>query len=167
VYGLPFLHLYPDWLRVLISDPPLAQTEATHTIWARFGPLAAALVAGGAALARRWQYWQFAGVLAGALTPYGMPGVPAFLVLTAVRPLRAIPMVVLWSAGLALMTWVNPPAGVDYYDYIQPLMAIYHLGMFSLALTLACLSPEEQSPGEIDVRAWLRRFGARPKDSPA
>ena len=64
VYGMLFLPLYPDWLYVLLHDPPLAQTEATHTLWAKFGPLVASVIALAALLARRWKYWQLGGALA-------------------------------------------------------------------------------------------------------
>ena len=156
VYGVLFLPLYPDWVNVILRDPPLAQTEATHTLWARFGPIAAALVAVGAILSRKWQYWQLGGALAGILTPYGMPGLPSFLALTAVKSRKAIPVVVLWSAALAGLTWVTPPAGIDFYDYLQPLMAIFHLSMLGLALTLACLSEDEAGPHTIGVGEWIR-----------
>lgn len=156
VYGLLFIPLYPDWVYVIRHDPPLAQTEATHTLWARYGPIAAALVAFGAVVSRRWQYWQLGGALAGILTPYGMPGIPSLLTLTSVKSLKAIPIVVMWSAGLTILTWVTPPPGVDFYDYLQPLMAIFHLSMFGLALTLACLSADDQGPHTIAVNEWIR-----------
>ena len=156
LYGLFFLPLYPHWLDVIMHDPPLGQTEATHTLWARYGLLPAALVAFGVIISRRWQYWQLGGALAGILTPYSIVGIPSLLTLTSVKSLKAIPIVVIWSAGLAVLTWVSPPPGVDYYDYIQPLMAIFHLSIFGLALALACLSPDEQGPNTIAVNDWIR-----------
>ncbi len=75
VYGLPFLTLYPDWLRVMLTDPPLAQTVANHSIIRQFGVLAAVVISLLVLVARRWEYWQLGGALAGILTPYGMPGV--------------------------------------------------------------------------------------------
>src|SRR4030065_140720 len=160
-YGLLSLPLYPDWVTVILRDPPLAQTEATHTLWAKFGPIAAALVALGATLSRKWQYWQLGGALAGILTPDGMPGLPSFLALTAVKSRKAIPVVVLWSAALAVLTWVTPPAGGDFYDYLQPLMAIFHLSMLGLALTLACLSGDEAGPHTIAGSEWIRNVLSR------
>jgi hypothetical protein len=157
IYGVLFLPMYPDWIYVITHDPPLAQSEATHTLWGRYGPTFAVLVAMGATVSRRWQYWQLGGALAGILTPYGMPGIPSLLTLTSVKSLKAIPIVVIWSAGLAVLTWVTPPEGVDYYDYLSPLMAIFHLSMFGLALAFACLSPDDQGPRTIAVNEWVRR----------
>jgi hypothetical protein len=54
--------------------------------------------------------------------------------------LKAILVVVIYSGLLAILTWVTPPAGVEFYAYISPLMSIYHLSMLGLALALACLS---------------------------
>jgi hypothetical protein len=88
--------------------------------------------------------------------PYGMPGLPIFLTLTAVEPLAAIPIVVIWSACLAALTWVTPPPGVDFYAFLSPRMAIYHLSMLGLALALACLSPSSASVDAIAVADWIR-----------
>jgi hypothetical protein len=87
-----------------------------------------------------------------------MPGVPIFLTLTAVDKLIAIPMVILYSASLAMLTWVKPPPGIDYFSYMSPLMAIYHLSMLGIALLLACYSssPEEKDRDTIDVAGWIR-----------
>ena len=155
-YGLLFLPLYPDWVRVIVYDPPLSQTEATHTLWARYGLPAATLISLAALVSRKWQYWELGGALAGSFTPYGIVGIPSFLTLTAVKSWKAIPIVVIWSAALAVATWVTPPPGVDFYDYLQPLMAIYHLSMFGLALSLACLSPDAGGPMVIAVNIWIR-----------
>lgn len=155
VYGLPFLTFYPDWVRVMVADPPRAQTVANHSILGQFGPLAAALVAALVLAARRWNYWSLGGALAGILAPYGMPGLPIFLTLTAVKKLAAIPVVILFSAGLAALTWITPPAGVDYYAFLNPRMAVYHLSMLGLALALACLS--EPDEGEISIRPLFTR----------
>ncbi len=157
LYGLIFLPLYPDWFDVIILDPPLAQTEASRTIWASFGLIPATIIALGALLSRRWQFWQLGGALAGILTPYGMTGIPSLLALTAVKSLKAAPVVVIWSAALAILTWVSPPPDVDYYDYLQPFMAIFHLATFGLALTLACLSPDENGPQTIAVNYWIKQ----------
>ena len=158
VYTLLFSPLYPSWINVLISDPPLAQTEATHTLWARYGFLVALLIALGTIVARKWRYWELGGALAGILAPYGMPGLPSFLTLTAVSSLKAIPIVVIWSALLSIATWVTPPAGIDYYDYLQPFMAIFHLSMFALSLALACMSPDAQDDKTIAINSWLRQM---------
>ena len=157
IYGLPFLSFYPDWLRVMLTDPPRAQTVANHSIMGQFGVLAATVVALLVLVARRWNYWQLGGALAGILTPYGMPGLPIFLTLTAVRKLAAIPIVIIFSGCLAALTWITPPAGVDYYAYLNPRMAVYHIGMLGLALALACISEPKPGEGEISVRDWVIR----------
>lgn len=157
IYGVLFLPLYPSWINVIINDPPLAQTEATHTFFARFGPIVASLVALGVLVSRKWQYWQLGGALASLLTPYGMPGIPSFLILTAVKSYQAIPIFIIWSAALASLTWIDPPSGVDFYDYLAPFMAIFHLSINGLALTLACLSPDAQGPNLINVIGWIRQ----------
>jgi hypothetical protein len=167
LYGLPFLTLYPAWLSALIYNPPGAQTEATHTLWAKFGPWVAIPVALAVLVARRWRYWQLGGALAGILAPYGMPAVPIYLVLSGVAAWKAIPIVILWSACLAALTWVSPPPGVDYYEFISPRMAIYHLSMLGLALSLACLSPRRETEEAIAVGDWLARVGRRARSSAA
>ncbi len=168
-YGIPFIGLYPAWLKVILTDPPLSQTIAAHTIWGKFGLLAAVLVACLVILARRWRFWDLGGALAGILSPYGMPGLPIFLTLGAVPKLAAIPAVVLFSAGLAAMTWITPPPGVDFYATLNPLMSIYHIGMLGLALSLACISvlPDPIAIPEkiIDFRAWLIQFTRRSQPS--
>jgi|SRR5579859_367278 len=166
VYGLLFLPWYPAWLNVLLHDPPLAQSDATHTFWAKFGPGVAGIIAVSVILARRWKYWQLGGALAGILTPYGMPGLPIFLVLTSVESLKAIPVIIIWSACLAALTWVSPPAGVDYYSFVSPRMAIYHLSMLGLALALACLSRGSEDRDSIAVGEWIRSFWLRLANKP-
>jgi hypothetical protein len=162
VYGLAFLPWYPAWLNVILQNAPLAQTEATHTLWAQYGPYFAGFIAALVVLSRRWRYWQLGGALAGILAPYGMPGLPIFLTLTAVETLAAIPIVVIWSGSLAVLTWVTPPPGVDYYAFLSPRMAIYHLSMLGLALVLACLSPGREGSDTIAVRDWLKSQWPRP-----
>lgn len=156
LYGVLFTPLIPSWVAAVLYDPPLAQTEAAHTLWAGYGLPLAFVVALGVVVARKWRYWELAGALAGILTPYGMPGIPGFLALTAVSSLKAIPIVVIWSALLAIVTWVTPPAGIDFYDYLQPFMAIFHLSMFGLALVLACMAPDAQGSKLIAVNSRLR-----------
>ncbi len=154
VYGVLFIPLYPSWLNVLLHDPPLAQTEASHTIWGKFGPWVAGIIALLVIMARRWKYWQLGGALAGIITPYGMPGLPIFITLCSVKTLKAIPIVIIWSGCLAVLTWVTPPAGVDFYGFLSPYMAIYHLGMIGLALVLACLSPMTDESDTFSFRPW-------------
>jgi len=161
LYGVLFLPLYPSWLEIVLYDPPLAQEVATHTLFAKYGFPLALLVAIGAVIARKWRYWELGGVLAGILSPYGMPGIPIFITLTAVKSMKAIPIVIIWSALLAMVTWVTPPVGVDYYGYLSPFMAIYHLSMFGLALSIACLSPDAEGDKLIAVSTWLRRLLSR------
>lgn len=156
VYGLPFLSFYPDWARVMIADPPQAQSVANHSIMGQFGLLAAIVVAALVLVARRWDFWSLGGALAGILAPYGMPGLPIFLTLTAVNKLRAIPIVILFSAGLAALTWITPPAGIDYYAFLNPRMAVYHLSLLGLALAMACVNEAAPGEGEISIRKWLR-----------
>lgn len=138
VYGLPFWRYYPGWLSSITSSPPIAQQVAPQTIMGKFGFPVALFLAIWATLARRWKYWQLGGVLAGILAPYGMPGIPVFLTLAAVGNLSAIPVVIVFSALLASLTWITPPPGVDYYTHLGSFMSIYHLSMLGLALVLAC-----------------------------
>jgi hypothetical protein len=159
LYGLPFIRLYPDWLHVLLTDPPLAQTIAAHTIWQKYGLTVAFILALLVISARRWKFWQLGGALAGILSPYGMPGIPILLTLGAINRLIAIPIIIFYSAGLAIITWVTPPPDVDFYAYLNPLMSIYHLSMLGLALSIACFSQSNdkqgEDPTEINVRQKL------------
>lgn len=139
IYGVPFLQLYPDWIRVLFLDPPLAQTVAAHSIWAKFGPVSALILAFFVIFARRWKYWQLGGVLAGILAPYGMPGLPILLTLTSVKRFRSAFVYVVFSGFLASLTWISPPEGVEFYVFSSHFMAIYHLSMLGLAISMACI----------------------------
>ncbi len=161
VYGLPFLPLYPAWLDVILHNPPLSQGQATNTLLAQYGLWLALAVAIGIVLKRTWSYWQLGGALAGILMTYGMPGLPIFLTLTAVQPLVAIPIVVIWSGCLAALTWVNPPPGIDFYAFFNPHLSIYQLSMLGLALALACLSPGPAGPHTIAVAAWIKSHWPR------
>ncbi len=156
IYGLPFLSLYPDWIRTILSNPPLAQTVASHTIAAKFGLVTGVLIAVLMLAARRWRYWQLGGVLAASLMPYGMPGIPLFLALTAVKSLRAIPTIIVYSSLLASITWINLPPGLDNSDYGSLLMAIYHLGMIGLGFVLAIFSKHCLSEDSIDIPELLK-----------
>lgn len=164
VYGLPFLWLYPDWLQVLASNPPLAQTEAAHTLLGKFGPFVALLVALLILMARRWRFWHLGGALAGILMPYGMPGLPIFLTLCAVRRTAIIPATIIFSALLASVTWINPPdPSISYYAYVNPLMSIYHLSMLGLSLILAVYLGGDESgqSNTIALCDWLREVWHR------
>jgi hypothetical protein len=46
------------------------------------------------------------------------------------------------------------------YDFINPLLSIYHLAMFGLALSLACLSKPTQveADTEVDIPAFLHKY---------
>ncbi len=149
IYGLLFAPLYPGWIDYVLIDPPATQVQAAHSLATHFGFVLSIPVAIGVALARRWKYWQLGGALAGILSPYGMPGVPIFVILMAVNKLAAIPAILVYSGCLAVLTWVAPQS---------PLMGIYHLGMLALALILACLLPGAAGRDDdtIDLTAWLR-----------
>lgn len=156
IYGLPFLALYPHWLHVILFDPPLAQTVASHTLAAKYGLGPALMVAALVVLRRPWTHWQLGAALAGLLSPYGVPGVPIFLVLCAVSDPAAGAALAIYSALLAAVTWVTPPdPAFGFYDYVLPLLSIYHLSMFGLALALACFV-FPRPPGEIDAASRLR-----------
>ena len=148
VYGLPFWKFYPAWLGHMINSPPSPQQVAPQTFMGKFGLPVALFLAIWATLARRWKYWQLGGVLAGILANYGMPGIPIFLTLAAVGNLSAIPVVIVFSALLASLTWITPPPGVDYYTYLGSFMSIYHLSMLGLALVLACYSGMKEPAAE-------------------
>jgi hypothetical protein len=160
IYGVLFLPLYPDWLSVLFRDPPRYQIETPHSVWGQYGPWVASMIALAVTLSRRWKYFQLGGALAGVMTPYGMPGVPLFLTLTSVKSLKAIPIYITWSGCIALLTWVQPPPGVDYWDFINPRMAIYQMSMLGMALILACYTsiPDESDTSyTLDVWGWLKK----------
>ena len=157
-YGMLFWWLYPDWIRVILTNPPLAQTIAAQSIWGKYGAAPALILGLLIVSARPWHYWQLGGALAGILSPYGMPGVPIFLTLTAVRSWIAIPIFIIYSGCLAVVTHVEPNFPIpDIYQFINPLMSIYHLSMLGLALTLACMSPRVPiEQGMITISEWLR-----------
>ena len=159
VYGLCFPHLYLDWVQVVFTDAPDSQIVAAHSLWGKFGAALAITVAVLVILARRWKYWELGGILAGVLAPYGMPGMPILMALSAVHSLVAIPIVILFSGGLAVLTWRDPPplSPIDFYEYTGPFMAIYHLGMLGFAIALACLPAKDRDPaGRIAPGDWLK-----------
>jgi len=161
LYSLPFIPLYPDWIRVILTSPPMGQDYSPLTILGQYGPTFSVLLATAVALSRPWRYWQLGAALASILSPYGMIGIPVLLVLTTVKRLRAIPIVVTFSWCLAVLTWVTPPQGVDYYQYLGPHMETYHMGMLGIALTLAIFQPaqiESNTEGMIDLRQHLSRL---------
>lgn len=163
VYGVFFWRLYPDWLFVLLNDPPLAQTIASHTVFAKFGMGIAFIVALFVFVARKWKYWELGGALAGILMPYGMPGLPILLTLTGVRRLIAIPIVILYSGLLAILTWTPPQFTVMDREFSSHLMSIYHIGMLVLALILSCTCGSDENEDTIAIVEWLRPFISRMK----
>jgi hypothetical protein len=162
VYGLAFWKFYPSWLNHLTSQPPSPQQVAPQTFLGKFGLPVALFLAVWVALARRWKYWQLGGALAGILAPYGMPGIPAFLTLAAVGNRAAIPIVIVFAALLARLTWITPPPGVDYYAALGSYMVIYHLGLLGLALILACFSGrqdlDKDDPDVLPIIDPIARF---------
>ncbi|MEA3351725.1 MAG: hypothetical protein U9Q82_13990 [Chloroflexota bacterium] len=150
LYGLLFLPLYPDWVGVILTDPPMSQDIAAKTLWGKFGPILSLTIAIWIILSRRWKYWQLGGALAGILAPYGMTGIPTLLTLSAVDNLIAIPIFIIYSACLAMMTWISPPPEADYYSFLGRFTSIYHLGTFSLALILACYSGADNTSHKIN-----------------
>jgi len=167
VYGLFFIPLYPDWLRYVVLGRLTESGTVVHSVWANFGPLVAVIIAVLVVVARPWKYWQLGGTLAAILSPYGMPGIPVFLTLTAVPSLAAIPVVIIFSGGLAALTWVSEaPPGIDYAEYIRPFLLIYHLSMLGLVLALACLSKQDYKDGAgvIAVGGFLKTGLMRAKN---
>ncbi len=163
VYGVFFLPLYPDWLFVILNNPPLAQTVASHTIYAKFGIGTAFIVAFFTLISRKWKYWELGGALAGILMPYGMPGLPILLVLSGVRKLKAVPIIILYSALLAILTWIpNQFTAIDGND-ASHLMSIYHLSMLGLALVLSCTCESNDEKDTISFTEWLRSYLSRAK----
>ncbi|RLD02512.1 MAG: hypothetical protein DRI65_14795 [Chloroflexota bacterium] len=131
------------------------------SILGKYGWISAILIALIVLISKPWKYWQLGGALAGILSPYGMIGIPALLVLSGVKNKKAIPIVVIFSGCLAALTWINPPLYADYYLYIGPYMEIYHLGMFGLALILAIYegnTPVADQINVVDIRAFLNKL---------
>jgi len=161
VYGVIFSPLLPGWLTVMIARPIVTGGTVNHSIWAGFGPVAAVIVAGLVAVSRRWKYWQLGGALAGVLTPYGMPSVPFFFMLTAIPAVTAIPVVILFSAGVVALTWfVSPPAGVPNPNlYYKTFLDIYNLAIIGFGLSLACLSRPtgDSTADDITLNEFLGR----------
>lgn len=137
VYGFFFIPLYPDWIRVLLTDPPLVYNAVNHSVWSKFGPLITIPIAVWIIFSRKWEFWQLGGALASILSPYGMPGVPVFLTLTAVRNWVAIPIFVIYSGCLAILTWVPPPPEIEFFKFTNPMLSIYNLNLIAVALILA------------------------------
>jgi len=156
LFGLPFLYLYPDWFSVLTTNPPVAQTYASHTLMARFGLGITGLIATLILFSRRWTYWQLGGAMAGILMPYGMPGLPIFLSLTAATKFKAALVVIVFSGLLSILTWITPPPDVDFYGFLNPLMSIYHLSILGLVLALACLSDSSDASDTIGIWEWVK-----------
>lgn len=178
IYGICFFPLNSSWLAAMAQSPVITTGTVSHSIWAGFGPAAAIVVAGLVAVSRRWKYWQLGGALAAILAPYGMPAVPFFFMLTAVPSLAAVPVVIIFSAGLVALTWfVAPPPGVtDAHMFYKTYLDIYNLGIIGFGLALACLArPGARSDEDITVnefvgrqlRAVRARFHKRGGDRPA
>jgi hypothetical protein len=157
-YGFIFIPYYPDWLRVLFTDPPLIYNEVGHSIWGQFGLAVAIPIAVWAAASRRWNYWSLGGALASILSPYGMPGVPIFLTLTAISNLAAIPIFVVFSACLAALTWVTPPPEIEFYKFSNHMLSIYHLSMIGIALILAGIYKQKTQAGSELVRRVTQKI---------
>jgi hypothetical protein len=157
IYGVAFIPLYPDWFFVLLNDPPLAQTVASQTIFAKFGMAAAILLALLIVCSRNWKYWELGGALAGILMPYGMPGLPILLILSGVRQLKVIPIFILYSGFLAVLTWIPKQFPLVQDDYNSHLMSIYHLSMMGLALVLSIMGGRSAGEDTIAVNEWLKQ----------
>lgn len=158
VYFVCFLPLYPSWWAAHVAGPIITSGVVSHSIWAGFGPAAAVIIAGLVAVSRRWKYWQLGGALAAILAPYGMPAVPFFFMLTAVPTLAAIPVVIIFSAGLVALTWfVAPPPGVtDVHMFYKSYLDIYNLVIIGFGLALACLSrPGDVTTEDIALNEFL------------
>lgn len=159
-FGFPFYRFYPGWIQAILSNAPTAQNVASHSVMGKFGVWFAVPLALWIILARRWKFWQLGAALGQILSPYGMPGVPILLILTAVKRRAAIPIVIVFSACLALLTWrTDIPAGPNYYTEIGRFMTIYHLGMLALSLILACFQPEDEDDGPSVIRMsdWFQK----------
>lgn len=164
VYGIFFLNYYPDWIRALVTNPPIGQDYMHLTILGKYGWITTIIIALGVSFSRPWEYWQLGAALSGILSPYGMPGIPTLLVLTGVNNKKAIPTVVIFSWCLAVLTWITPPENVDYYKYIGPFMEIYHLVMLGLVLVLAIYptrDPVKENNNSIDLRKSIARLFSR------
>ena len=161
VYGVPFINLYPDWIKTILMSPPIGQDVMRISVLGKYGWIMAILLALIVLISKPWKYWQLGGALAEILSPYGMVGIPTLLVLSGVKNKKAIPIVVIFSGCLAALTWINPPPYVDYYLYIGPYMEIYHLGMFGLVLILAIYegnTPVTDQINLVDIRAFLKKI---------
>lgn len=158
IYGIFFINYYPDWFRVLITDPPIGQDYMHLSILGKYGWITTIIIFLGVSFSRPWEYWQLGAALSAILSPYGMPGIPALLVLTGVDNKKAIPIVIIFSWCLALLTWITPPENVDYYKYIGPYMEIFHLVMLGLALVLATYQKRDSvkdNQNTIDLRKLI------------
>lgn len=160
IYGVLFIPYYPDWIRVLFIEPPIGQDYSHLSINGKFGLSITLLITIGVSFSRPWKFWQLGGALAAILSPYGMPGIPTLLILTGANMYRAIPIFIIYSLCLSLMTWVTPPENVDYYQYIGRFMEIYHLGMLGVALILAIYQNEHQEKDQntIDLRNFFKEL---------
>ncbi len=163
LYVVPFAHLYPDWIKILIIDPPPGQRSEPHTFAGQFGLPFAIILSLIILCSRDWDYWSLGGALAALLPPYGMPAVPIFLILTAANTMKALLMFIFFASGLALLTWNTPPPEIkDYYAYVGKFLRIHHLGLQAYALTLAILAPKyPETINRIDICSMLLKKNKR------
>jgi hypothetical protein len=161
VYGVFFIPFYPSWLRILLYDPPAAQVIAAHTLFTKFGAAIAIVIALLVTASRNWKYWQLGGALAGILMPYGMPGLPILLILTSVKKLRAAPILVIFSALMAILTWIENPIGQVDYDIALHILSIYHLSMLGLALVLCVTCGGSETEDVIPGRDWVKTISRK------
>ena len=161
IYGLPFIMLYPSWIQTSLAVSPITDVSIEHSILGVFGKVVAGVIAVLIIVARKWDYWQLGGALAAILVPYGLPAVPVFLTLSAVRSLKAIPVVIIFSGCLAALTWLQapPPEIVDFNAYVKPYLDIYNLSMVGLPLALACVSETDYAARVrvIAVGEWAKK----------
>ena len=163
VYGILFINFYPDWFRALLIKPPIGQDYSHLSINGKFGLFIAIIIAIGISFSKPWKYWQLGGALSAILSPYGMPGIPTLLILTSVKKFQAIPILVIFSGCLSILTWITPPENVDYYKYIGRFMEIYHLGMIGIALILAIYQDKEHMKDQntVDFRKLFTKIKAK------
>lgn len=161
--SLPYL---PDWIHVLLTDPPPGGFDVPQSLWGAFGPFFALVIMPVIVLARRWKYWQLGAALAAILPPYAMGGVPIILLLTTINSWKAAIAILIYSGCMALLTWIEPPFPVpDYYDFIDPLLTIYNFSLIGLTFILSLLLPDPRPPDDetIDLRPRAIQIGQKMK----
>lgn len=68
----------------------------------------------------------------------------------------AIPIVVIYSGCLAVLTWVNPPPEIEFYKFSNPMLSIYHLNMVAVALLLACYTKGKNDAQNEQISQFFR-----------